>query len=193
MSDFCGAKTRSGSTCRQRAITGGNRCYIHGGSSPQAKAKAAERIAEQRARRYLADLGGDVAPVTDPIGELERLGGQAVALVDLLRGVVSELQELRYRAMGLGAEQVRGELQAYMAAMARAESILGRIVSLNLDERRTRIQEAQVEQVLAAIGRALDQLGLSEGEQQRAAELIAAEFRRYDRPRVAALPVGGVA
>ena len=188
---FCGARTRSGEPCRKRVILGGTRCATHGGSSPQAKAKAAERLAEQRARRYLADLAGDIEPVTDAIGELERLAGQAVALVDLLRRVVADLEQIRYQALGMGTEQTRGELTAYLAALGRAESILGRIVSLNLDDRRVRLQEAQVEQVLRAIGRALDQLGLSEAEQSRASELIAAEFRRHDQRL--AIPAGAAA
>ena len=180
MTDLCGAKTRTGAPCRQRAMDGGRRCFVHGGRSPQAMRKAAERVAERKARRLLEALGDEIPPVTDAISELERIAGQAVALVDVLRPIVADLEELRFQALGLGNEQIRGELSAYLAALGRAESILGRIVSLGLDERRTRLQEAQVEVVLAAIGRALDQLGLDETQQQRAAELIATEFRRRD-------------
>lgn len=46
--DRCGAKTRDGLTCQNRPMLGTNRCRMHGGSSPQAQAKAAERIALAR-------------------------------------------------------------------------------------------------------------------------------------------------
>ena len=185
---ICGARTRSGEPCRKHVIHGGNRCATHGGSSPQAKAKAAARLAEQRARRYLADLGGDVEPVTDPIGELERLAGQAVALTDLLRGVVSELEELRYRSSGVGGEQVRGELQAYVASMARSESILGRIIALDLDARRVRVQEAEATAYISAVGRVMNRLGLDVAQQRMARVWLASELGVSP---VAALPAGG--
>ena len=173
MSERCGAKTRTGGSCGQLPIVGGTRCHWHGGSSPQAKAKAAERIVEQRARRVLAELG-TVEPVTDAIGELERIAGQAVVLCDLLRGVVAELEEIRYRGgLGKGVEQVRGELTAYMAALARAESVLAKIVSLDLDARRVRIDELRAAFVVAAFADVLTHLGLDD-EQQRVARALLA-------------------
>lgn len=43
---LCGAKTRSGGTCAQPSMAGQRRCRLHGGASPQAKRKAALRLAE---------------------------------------------------------------------------------------------------------------------------------------------------
>ncbi len=40
----CGAKKRDGSPCRKFPMLGGRRCRLHGGASPQAQAKARERI-----------------------------------------------------------------------------------------------------------------------------------------------------
>jgi len=188
MTEFCGARTRSGGTCKQRPIDGGNRCHWHGGALPQVKAAAARRLADQRARKLLADLD-HTEPVTDPIAALEDLAGQAVALVRLLRSAVADLEEIRYRGgLGDGTENLRGELQAYLAAMARAESILHKIVSLDLDTRRVRLDEARADVVLRAIGRALDRLGLDEQQRKRAAELFAHEFRLIDQKRTSSTP-----
>jgi hypothetical protein len=40
----CGAKKRDGKPCRRFPLKGTNRCRLHGGASPQAQAKARERI-----------------------------------------------------------------------------------------------------------------------------------------------------
>jgi hypothetical protein len=40
----CGAKKRDGEPCRRFPLKGTNRCRLHGGASPQAQAKARERI-----------------------------------------------------------------------------------------------------------------------------------------------------
>jgi hypothetical protein len=163
------------------ALNGGKRCHWHGGSSPQARAAAARRLAEQRAGRLLAGLG-HVEPVTDPIAALENIAGQAVALADLLRGVVANLEEIRYRGgLGDGTENVRGELQAYMSALGRAESVLAKIVSLDLDARRVRLAEAQTTVVVAALARVLAhrELGLDDERRKLASALLQTELHAH--------------
>ena len=173
--DRCRAKRRDGKPCGNRPMAGQSVCRMHGGSSPQARAKAAERLAEHRARRTLAELE-QVDPVTDPFAALEGLAGQAVALVDVLRDQVSQLQEVRYRGgPGSGTEQLRAELSAYLTALGRAESILGRVVSLDLDARRVRLQEAQVAAVVVALDNVLASpaMALDAERQRRGRELLA--------------------
>jgi hypothetical protein len=143
-------------------------------------AKAAERRAEAQARRALAALEFS-SPCEDPIGALLDLAGQAMALVDLLRPVVARLEEVSYKGgLGAGPEQVRGELQAYLAAMKRAESILGRIVSLDLESRRVAVSEAQATVMVTALAAVLthSDLGLDPPRQQLARELLSAELAR---------------
>lgn len=189
MTQLCGAKTRSGRPCQQKAMAGGRRCFIHGGRAPQTLAKAQQRLAEQRARRLLADLG-EVQPLGDPITALEDLGAQAVALTNLLRPIVANLEDVRARG-GLGSETIRGELQGYLASMARAESILGRILSLGLDERRVRVQEAEAAAYIAALGRVLGRLGLDDEQQRTARIWLATELGVSLGVNAAALPAGG--
>jgi hypothetical protein len=82
----------------------------------------------------------DVEPVTDPVSELEQLGGEVLAWRDLLRQRMSELPP------GIGA-LVRPELAPliglYQSALERAESLLVSMAKLGLAERRVRIEERQ--------------------------------------------------
>jgi hypothetical protein len=132
-------------------------------------------LAEQAARKTLTDLN-EVTPVIDPFGALENIAGQTVALVEVLRPMVADLEAVRYRGgPGSGTEQLRGELGAYITALTRAESVLGRILSLDLEGRRVRLAEAQIGAVLSAFDTVLASpaLALSTDEQRKGRELLA--------------------
>jgi len=174
---LCGARTRAGGMCKRLALTGTNRCQFHGGASPQAQRKAAERLAEQKARAVLAELGEDIAPVTDALAALEDVAGQTMALVNLLKGKVAELTELRY-ASGMGLEQTRAELTLYVSVLGRAESVLSKIIGLNLEGRRVQLNEARIAFVVGALSRVVSHrdLGLDEGAQRRARAMLAREL-----------------
>jgi len=145
-----------------------------------ALAKAEERLAEARARKTLASLGEPISPVVDPVSELERLAGEAVAFKDVLLAMVGGLQEIRYKS-GQQFEQVRGEVQVFLSAIARCESVLSKIVSLNLDARRVQLDEARVLLVVAALDATLSHrdLALDPERQRRGRELLA---RRLGAP-----------
>jgi hypothetical protein len=65
----CSARRKAtGKPCGNHAVKGATVCRMHGASSPQARAKAAERVAEARAARALADLQQVPAPLADPLG-----------------------------------------------------------------------------------------------------------------------------
>lgn len=182
MTRRCEARSRrTGQPCRNPAMLGGTRCRMHGGASPQARRKAAERLAESKARAALSSLAGDVEPVTDAVGALESLAGEVVALTGILRGFVSELEEVRYRGgIGQGFEQLRGELSFYLQSLQRAESVLAAIVKLDLDARRVRLQERQAQAVVVAVGRVLERIGLGQAEQRQARALLAGELGVVD-------------
>lgn len=125
-----------------------------------------------------------MAPITDPITALEELAGQAKALVDSLAAVVTDLKTIRYR--GDHGEQLRGELTVYLAALQQAESILGRIVVLDLDDRRVRVDERrarlEAEVTQAAVAN-MQQLLLDLGLDLNAPEVqqaVRAFFCRWD-------------
>ena len=178
----CGAKTKRGTPCKLQAINGGNRCIKHGGGTPQAKAKAAERLALIKARKYLEAFGED-APHRDSYEALQDVGNQASMLLDLLRGVVLRLDTVAVDGGPGVGEQVRGEVQAYISAMTRAESVHGRILSLNLETRRVLVEEEKSQFIAAAMKAALEAAQLSP-EQQAAAMAVLRE-RLNDEPTTA--------
>lgn len=163
----------TGERCKRSAVPGARVCRYHGGLAPQVLNKAAQRLAEQAARRTLADLDV-VEPVTDAFGALESLAGEAVALVEVLRGKVAELREIRYES-GQGFEQLRAELAVYLQSLTRAESIRSNIVKLDLDSRRVRLREVQVMAVVSALDKVLtdSSLALDPARQRHARELLA--------------------
>jgi hypothetical protein len=71
----CKAHSRSGKQCGNAPIMGGMVCRMHGGSAPQVKRKAAERLADlidpDRALREMARLAySDVRSIFDAEGKL---------------------------------------------------------------------------------------------------------------------------
>lgn len=147
--------SRTREPCRKWAMSGQEVCDAHGGRSPQAKAAAARRIAEQRATRALERSGA--RQVANPLEELQQLAAEIVTLKDWLGDRVVVLQQLRYQA-GAG-EQIRGELVAYERALDRSVRVLAEIARLNIDERLARIEESQAarlaDQLVAVLGQAV--------------------------------------
>lgn len=143
--------------CGNWPIKGGAVCRMHGGGSPQAKAKAAARLAEEDANKVLARL--DVAPVADPFSALAALAGQALAFKDVLAGKVNDLDRLRYTD-DKGGEQLRSEVALWERALDRCERFIVSMAKLNIDERLIKIETAQAELVLKAIEAALDASGV---------------------------------
>jgi hypothetical protein len=168
---LCGAKTKHGKgpPCKKHPINGGNRCIKHGAGAPQAKAKAAERLALAKAHRYLQALGAEELPHRNSGEALQDVGNQASLLVDLLRGVIARLDTVSSDGGAGVGQQIRGEVQAYLSAMTRAESVHGRILSLNLEERRVLVDEEKAQFIAGAMKAALEAADLS--PEQRTAAL----------------------
>ena len=78
----CGARTRAPDQhpCLQYALEGSTRCKFHGAASPQAKRKARERIAEERAQAVLRTQPAE--PVTDAVAALRRLCAEVLRNAD---------------------------------------------------------------------------------------------------------------
>lgn len=175
----CGAAPRPGSQrtepCKRYPIRGGTRCPIHGGASPQAKAKATERLAEQEAGRAVARFRPESTPVADPLTELSKLAGEVLAWKCFLADRVQELNSLRYSTDH--GEAVRGEVLLFERALDRCAQVLGLIAKLNIDERLARISEAQAERITAAFLSACDEVGLTVRDADRR-EAVAGAFTR---------------
>ena len=74
---LCGARRRDGGPCRQPPIRGAATCRLHGGSAPQVRRRAAERVVEARAVELARQYGvpRDVLPMQALTEELARTQG----------------------------------------------------------------------------------------------------------------------
>lgn len=141
----CGVKTRLGKPCRGVAIRGSSRCWMHGGSAPQVRRKAAQNVVEatavERARRY-----GTPRKTTAP---------------DALQ---KELERTQGRVDGVG-EQVAekpddpGLLSVYQSERARLARLSHQIISSRPDERRTVLAERSIDSLEVAMTGILRELG----------------------------------
>jgi hypothetical protein len=151
---------------------------MHGGGTPQARAKAKARRAEEDAAKALARL--DVPPVADPLTALAQLAGQAIAFKDILAARVNELRQIRYRD-SKGAEQLRSEVALWERALDRCERFVSAMARLNIDERLAQIEERQVDIVANAISATLTDLGLPEETLREARRGIVRHLRIVTR------------
>ncbi len=165
----CSSRRTNGEPCRAYAIDGGKVCSAHGGRAPQVKAKAARVVAERKAEALLAGIS-DYEPVTDALGELQRLAGRALRWLDVLEGIVEELQRIRYSSE---TEQIDGRVIVFERAMDRAGKFLADLARLGIDERMAKLNEAQAQIIGEVIRGVLADIGLS------------AELREAARPAIA--------
>lgn len=138
--------------CRGYPVKGGPVCHVHGGRSPQVARAAKRRIVEAGATKELAKL--EYEPVTDPIGKLGELGGQAEALLQLLFARVAEDNDM-------------AAADAVGSMMDRLRKILTAAHRAGLEERRVAVEEAQVELVVAALRLAAERAGLTPTQRQQ--------------------------
>jgi len=183
----CSGHRTNGDPCKAYAINGGTVCTAHGGSAPQVKAAAALNVAARKAEGLLAGII-DFDPVTDPIGELQRVAGRAVRLVEVLEPVVADLKRIRYTAQ---AEQVDGRVVVYERALDRAGKILTDLARLNLDERIARRDEAQARVVGEIVRGALADIGAPPELLEAIRPALAARFRLAEagKPQPSRLPL----
>jgi hypothetical protein len=105
----CGAKNRQGKPCKRHPSHGTKRCHLHGGSSPQAIAKAArdkhQREVIEQVNKAIVKF--DIEPVENPLTALKELAGEILKWKEILLDKVQLLDKIRYSTEF--NEQVRGE------------------------------------------------------------------------------------
>jgi len=172
----CRHHRQDGGWCHQyRLVAGLDVCRKHGGKSlEELRADGRRRAAEAQASRELARL--DVPPVTNPLDELARLAGQAVAWKDQMAGKVNELTGLRYEG-GAGTEQLRSEIALFERGMDRCMMALTAMVKLNIEERLAGVRQATADMLEQALATALAKSGADVFGQNAARE----EFKKQLR------------
>lgn len=177
----CGGLTRSGRPCQQPAgwgtsHVGAGTCKLHLGSTPTHVTHGLRKLAEQQARKSLAEM--DVREVVDPIAEFARLTSEVVALKDFFAGHVASLEDRLRFTDDKGSEQLRAEVALYERALDRAGKLLGEWVRLGMEDRLVRLDEARfalVERGLEAYRRAAD---IDEDRHAAGIKAMAGELRR---------------
>jgi len=145
----CTAKSKqSGERCKRPASPGSNVCSMHGSRSPQARAKARMRLAEEGARVLLAGVDHD--PVTDPVTALAALAGEVLALKDLFATNVDELRDWTYTDRP-GREEVHAILAAYERSLDRCHRVLEGMSRLDIEDRLARITERHGELIVQVL------------------------------------------
>lgn len=148
----CTATAKStGRRCGHLAMLGQAVCRHHGGASPQARAAAERRMTEARAAEQVSRLGG-ATPLTDPIGELTRIVGRIVAMVDVLTEQVDRLP--------VGGAVDTAQFAALERAFDRASRVLVDVNRLGLEERRIELDEQRAQMAAIVIERLLRRHGI---------------------------------
>lgn len=155
----CAGHTRAGNPCRQNPLAFQKVCRMHGGSSPQALESANRRAAEARAEAEVRKLIPDnIGPVTDPLGLLAQLAGEADAFRQALAAKVNELNKVSYRSV-IETEQIRAEVILYERALDRTAKLCEAMIRSDYLERHARIQEAHAQLLLVVVRDALGLVG----------------------------------
>ena len=160
----CKARRASGKECMNWAMSGQLVCKNHGGNTPQAKAKAQERMMLEKAHDAVKRL--DIEPVGDPLTALSLVAGELTALKDFLRDKVERMGE-EIEATDSTAE-LRGAFTAYQTALRDVVSTLATIARLKIDDRLVVVEQQKADMISAAIVATLAELKLDWETQQRA-------------------------
>lgn len=162
MSERCSARKSNGEPCKAFPIHGTTVCRVHGGMAPQVRRKAAERVAEAKARQEAAKYVANAGELTDPLGELLRVAGEMVAWKDWLGERVGQLQADEYRfKSSQGLEQLRSEISLYTQAMAQVAKVIEAMAKLDLEAKRVRLSERDQYFAVQIVERTLRHFGIS--------------------------------
>lgn len=103
-------------------MTGQKRCRLHGGASPQAMRKGAERAAESRLRAEVARM--DAGPIDDPVKWLQDVAGEVSQWLALCRGHLDHATSV---------DESAAIVHLYERALSRAVDTAEKVVRLGID------------------------------------------------------------
>lgn len=194
--NICGAKKRSGDPCSAPPIKGGTRCRRHGGASPQAQRKAAERVTEAKTRQRMDTAVKTLGLKTENVDPAEALLEEIAwthGHVQWLRSQVQALstEELRWgtvdRESGIGPLGVIDKTtekaapnvlySMYLTERQHLAKVSALALSAGIEERRVRMAEEQGQLAAMVVRRVLDRLKLSAEQLEQVPLVVASEFR----------------
>ena len=195
----CTATRTDGTRCRRNRMKGQTVCAAHGGRSPQAKAKAAERIARQkeldRAMKII-QARTDIDPATALLeavqyaaGEVDYWRSRVNTLPDEdVAGMLTTKTEEGVTSQGMVDVTTREAARhVYLTELHDAQDRLVRYAAAALkagiEERRVRVAEQQGHALAEVIRRILTQLNLSPDQQTLVGTVVPAELRAIQEAR----------
>jgi hypothetical protein len=171
---------RTGKRCRRWPHRGTTVCDSHGAAAPHVRRKAAERVALERAEGLLTRYG-DVVPMGNPYEVMQDVAGRVYRMCLALEDSVDELKDVRYRTEKAG-EQLRGEVTAMFSGWNLLRQIATDAAKLGIEERLVRIGEGKIAAVLLVLNDGVKAAGLSEAQEFRLRQTVAAGLQRLDAP-----------
>lgn len=188
---------QSGKRCERYPAMGSTVCKSHGGGSPQAKRKAAERVAtmkaEQKMEKAIRTLGLRSDKALNPADVLLEEIAWTHAHVLWLRSKVQELEpdeltwgkvdhEERYGPLGAIDKTTQKAApnvwyQLYMTEREHLAKVSTMALRAGIEERRVKLAEEQGNMVAAVVNRILNALNLSPAQWEQVPEVVPREFR----------------
>lgn len=150
----CHATKRDGSQCGMHAMKGCTVCRMHGGMTPNVRARGLQRVEEAKAVTVLRRH--HVEPITNPVAELMRVVSEVVTLKDLLAARVDDLS-------AAGASEVA----MYARLLEQAGRLLTDVTRLGIERQLSSITERDAEMIVQVVTAALEDVGVT-GQQLEA-------------------------
>jgi hypothetical protein len=180
----CRAHKRSGQPCTNPPMTGQAVCRMHGGSAPQARAAAEQRVQRAELAKTIGELADacDVAS-TDPVDQLQEALEVCVRMVAALDYLTSRLglgigegadatgHILMPAKAGAATNPLVTELGTWVDRKARTAKAC---LDAGISERQVRVMEATAGSFVQALRAILDGLGLTPDQQALVPSLVRA-------------------
>lgn len=189
----------AGKACRNPPNRGQEKCGKHGGNSPQALAKAEQRVTEQKAARIMARFGGpiDTSPTQALLDSVRWVAGYVAFLREQVERVTNDAEQADELVWGKTKHKTGGDDAGttYEAApnawlpllgtwQDRLTKLCAEAIKAGIEERRVRLAEQQGALVADVIRGILGELALTPEQAAKVSEVV---------PRHLRLLIGGAA
>lgn len=184
---------QTGKPCERRPAVGLDKCAIHCGLSKAERDRIAERfLAEREMRKAVITYGlpRDISPTDALLEEVRYSAGHVAWLrakvaeleaADLVWGITEEVDKGASEFTGVDTTRAATAniwLDLYNRERKHLLDLVKTAISVGIEERRVRLEEAKGQVVAELIKRILGRLDLTDTQRDLSARVIPEEFRR---------------